>query len=222
MCEYQYYEFRAIDRRLTAAEMAKLRSFSTRARITSTSFLNDYQWSDFKGDEDEWIDKYFDAFLYYANWGTHVFKVALPSRLLDRRTADLYCGGESASVREGNGKAILAFISEDEEHEWDEEDEDDALAALVPIRAQLARGDLRSLNIGWLLCAQTGELDDDEIEPPVPPGLRDLDESLERLVDFLRVDTDLLEACCRCQRSHARGNPHPRGDAGVDCGTVGS
>src|SRR6266498_2695662 len=192
MSEYQYYEFQAIDRRLTAEEMAVLRSFSTRARITPTSFVNDYQWGEFKGDEDAWMDKYFDAFVYFANWGTHCVKLRLPARLLDKRTVGLYCVGESASVRERNARTILTFTSEDEDNdEWS--DETDALSALIPIRTQLARGDLRSLYIGWLLCAQSGELEDDEIEPSVPPGLGDLDGSLERLVDFLRVDTDLLE-----------------------------
>jgi hypothetical protein len=42
MSEYQYYEFQAIDRQLTVKEMAELRSYSTRARITATSFINDY------------------------------------------------------------------------------------------------------------------------------------------------------------------------------------
>jgi hypothetical protein len=192
MSEYQYYEFQAIDRRLTAEEMAALRSFSTRARITPTSFVNDYQWGGFKGDEDAWMDKYFDAFLYFANWGTHTVQLRLPARLLDKSTARLYCVGESASVRERNGKTILTFISEDEDDgEWS--DETDALSALIPIRTQLARGDLRSLYIAWLLCAQSGEIEDDELEPSVPPGLGDLDGSLERLVDFLRVDPDLLE-----------------------------
>lgn len=37
MSEYQYYEFQAIDRSLTAEEMGVLRSYSTRARITPTS-----------------------------------------------------------------------------------------------------------------------------------------------------------------------------------------
>jgi len=192
MSEYQYYEFLAIDRRLTSGEVALLRSFSTRARITSTSFVNDYQWGDFKGDEDAWMDRYFDAFLYFANWGTNILKLRLPSSLLDKRTADLYCVSESASVREQKGKTILTFASHDEEiDEWP--DESDALSALIPIRAQIAAGDLRSLYIGWLLSAQTGELEDEEVEPPVPPGLGDLDGSLERLVDFLRIDADLLD-----------------------------
>ncbi len=50
MSEYQYYEFQAIDRPLTAKEMSELRSYSTRARITPTSFVNDYSWGSFKGD----------------------------------------------------------------------------------------------------------------------------------------------------------------------------
>jgi hypothetical protein len=116
MSEYQYYEFQAIDRRLDASEMAKLRSFSTRARITPTSFVNDYQWGAFKDDEDAWMDKYFDAFLYFANWGTRILKLRVSSRLVGRKTAELYCPGGSASVRERSGKIIITFASEDEAH----------------------------------------------------------------------------------------------------------
>jgi len=52
MSEYQYYEFQAIDRPLTKKEMEELRSYSTRARITPTSFVNDDSWGSFKGNED--------------------------------------------------------------------------------------------------------------------------------------------------------------------------
>ena len=53
MSEYQYYEFQAIDRPLTEKEMADLRSRSTRAEISPTSFVNDYSWGSFRGDEDQ-------------------------------------------------------------------------------------------------------------------------------------------------------------------------
>jgi hypothetical protein len=46
---------------LTAKEMGDLRSYSTRARITPTSFVNDYSWGDFKGDAYAWMKRYFDA-----------------------------------------------------------------------------------------------------------------------------------------------------------------
>lgn len=50
MSEYQYYEFLALDRPLTAEQRAELRSISTRAEITATRFTNEYHWGDLKGD----------------------------------------------------------------------------------------------------------------------------------------------------------------------------
>jgi hypothetical protein len=207
MSEYQYYEFQAVDRPLTAKEMSELRSYSTRARITPTTFVNEYSYGSFKGDEDAWMEKYFDAYLYLANWGTHVLKLRLPSRLLDAATAKTYCGGDSAFVREKAGKVVLSFVSQDEEGgDWVEGE--GHLSSMISVRAELARGDHRALYLGWLLRAQTGELDDDDTEPPVPPGLGQLSASLESLAEFLRIDGDLLHVA-------AEASP-PIGDAGLD------
>jgi hypothetical protein len=207
MSEYQYYEFRAIDRPLTAKEMSELRSYSTRACITPTSFVNDYSWGSFKGDSDAWMEKYFDAFLYFANWGTRVLKLRLPSRLLATATARAYCGGDSAFVREKAGETILSFVSEDEEGgDWVEGE--GCLSSLISVRAELARGDVRALYLGWLLRAQTGEFDHDDTEPLVPPGLGQLSASLESLVEFLRIGGDLLHVA-------AEASP-PIGDTGLD------
>ena len=85
MSEYQYYEFLEIDQPLTEKEIRRLRYYSTRATITSTTFTNEYSWEDFKGDEDKWMEKYFDAFLYVANWGTRSIQLGLPSSLIDPR-----------------------------------------------------------------------------------------------------------------------------------------
>jgi hypothetical protein len=200
MSEYQYYEFQAVDRPLTEKEMEELRSYSTRGRITPTSFVNDYAWGSFKGDEDAWMEKYFDAFLYLANWGTHILKLRLPTRLLDASTARLYCSGERGSVREKNGKIILTFVSEDEEgDDWVEGS--GQLSSLISVRSELARGDLRALYLGWLLCAQSGDLDDDQVEPPVPAGLAQLSASLEGMIEFLRIDTDLIGAAATASPS---------------------
>lgn len=208
MSEYQYYEFQAIDRALSEKEMAELRSYSTRARITPTSFVNDYSWGDFKGDEDAWMEKYFDAFLYLANWGTHILKLRLPARLLGADAARLYCTGEHLSVREKNGKVMLTFQSDDEEGgEWIESE--GQLAPLIGVRAELARGDHRALYLGWLLCAQGGDLDDEEVEPPVPAGLTQLSASLESLVEFLRVDMNLLQVAATASSPLADSEPKP-------------
>ncbi|WP_246264515.1 hypothetical protein [Acrocarpospora pleiomorpha] len=66
---YQYYEFLALDRPLTDRQQAEVRALSTRARITATGFTNDYQWGDFGGDPNKLMERYYDAHLYYANWG---------------------------------------------------------------------------------------------------------------------------------------------------------
>ena len=50
MSEYQYYEFRAIDRLLTSTEMAELRAISSRAEISPHSLTNEYHFGNFKGD----------------------------------------------------------------------------------------------------------------------------------------------------------------------------
>jgi len=167
MSEYQYYEFQAIDRPLTAEQMSQLRRYSSRARITPTSFVVEYNWGDFKGNEDAWMDQYFDAFLYVANWGTHVLKLRLPVYLLDLATAAAYCGAEPASPREHAGHVVISFNADDEpDDDWVEGD--GILASLVTVRAELARGDRRALYLGWLRRAQAEDLDDADEEPEVP------------------------------------------------------
>ena len=173
--------------------MQELRAVSSRAVITATRFTNHYQWGNFKGDPRAWMERYFDAFLYFANWGTHELMLRLPRRVLEPATAKRYCCGEAAAARVKGEHVILEFFSEDESGAWAEE-EDGSLSALVPVRAELASGDLRALYLGWLLCAQAGELDDAEEEPPCPPGLGRLSAALEAFVAFMRVDRDLLAA----------------------------
>jgi hypothetical protein len=59
--EYEYYELVALDRPLTAVEMAELRSISTRAQITPTRFFNEYHWGDLKVHPAELLARYFDV-----------------------------------------------------------------------------------------------------------------------------------------------------------------
>jgi hypothetical protein len=190
--EYQYYEFVAVDRPLTAAQQGELRALSTRARITASSFVNDYQWGDLKGDPRAWMERYFDAHLYLTNWGTRRIALRLPRNLLDPDTAATYCVGESAHSWATREHVILDLSTEDEDGDEEWWDSEGSLASIVPVRADLADGDLRLLYLAWLLCVQGRELDEDEPERPVPPGLGELSGPLRSLADFLRLDHDLL------------------------------
>jgi hypothetical protein len=193
MSEYQYYEFQAIDRPLTERQMAALRGYSTRATITPTRFTNHYEWGSFKGNPSRWMERYFDAFLYLANWGTHQLMFRIPRRLLDLKLARRYCPGGPATVRSKGPHVILELVSDDEDSDWDD-DGTGWLSSLVPLRADLAAGDHRMLYLAWLLSVQVGELDDDALEPACPPGLRKLTGPLRAFAEFLRIDPALIAA----------------------------
>ena len=212
MSEYQYYEFQTADRRFSEKEMQELRAYSTRARITPTSFVNEYSFGNFKGNADVWMEKYFDGFLYLANWGTHILQLALPTKLLSATMTRLYCATDAASVCEKSGRVILSFISEDENGgDWVEGE--GLLSSLMPLRTDLARGDLLCLYLGWLLAAQSGALDDDESEPAVPPNLAELSGPLSHFIDFLRI----APGVARCRRPSQSSNEDSFGKSSRDC-----
>ena len=100
MSEYQYYEFQAVDRPLSRDELAAVRALSTRATITPTRFVNEYQWGDFKGDPLTLMARYYDAHLYFANWGTHRLMLRLPGgcSIPRRRAATVRGGGAGGTA----------------------------------------------------------------------------------------------------------------------------
>ncbi len=192
MSEYQYYEFRAIDRPLSKRELTELAGLSSRAQITPVSFVNTYNWGNFKGDPLELMEKYFDAFVYVANWGTRQLMLRLPARLCDLKAMRPYLSGEAVTVMQKDEKLILQFFYEEEPEDWEEGE--GWMASLMPLRAELIQGDLRCLYLSWLLAAQSGELADDEQEPSIPSGLRNLSAALQSFAEFVRIDPDLIEA----------------------------
>jgi hypothetical protein len=190
--EYQYYEFQALDRPLTPEQMTELRRYSSRAQITPTSFINVYNWGDFKGDPMQWVERYFDAFLYLANWGSRWFLLRVPIRLVQPETAAIYRAGDAMWHRTKGEYLFLSFRFEEEDSEYAEGA--GWLGSLVPLRTALMRGDHRCLYLGWLLGAQQGELRDDTLEPPIPAGLGKLGAAPHSMVEFLRIDPDLVAA----------------------------
>jgi hypothetical protein len=201
MSEYQYYEFQAIDRPLTRRQMSALRKLSTRAEITPTSFTNEYHWGDFRGNPRRMIEQYFDIFYYYANWGTHWFMFRLPKKLIDVKAVKQYAAEDFLDIRTTGDFVVFDFRSEDESGEWYGDEDESGLPSLIPLRADLLHGDLRSLYLGWLAAVPNGGFEPDVIEPPVPPGLHRLSASLKSLVEFLRIDAKLLKAAAKIDKT---------------------
>lgn len=194
MSEYQYYEFQAVDRALTKDEMGEVRALSSRAQITPTRFTNVYHYGDFKGDPGALMERYYDGHVYVANWGTHRCLLRLPAAALDPETVKRYAGTEAITSRVTPTHLVLEFASDAEDGSWHEEEEDaEWLPSLLPIRAELEQGDLRALYLAWLSGADP-ELDDEAVEPPIPPGLAKSSAAQQALAEFLRIDADLLAA----------------------------
>lgn len=224
MSEYQYYEFSAVDRPLTNRQQNELRAYSTRATITATGFTNEYQWGDLKGDPQAWMLRYFDAHVYSANWGTcrllmRLPRPALKASVLAEFTQTAPAGKqlrywdslESCTTPE---HWILGWHFQDEEHEherfWSETDGPGWLGRLLPLRDELLRGDTRPLYLGWLAGVCANEINEDESEPPLPPGLQTLSSAQTALADFLMIDPDWLAAAATA--SPAQENPETASD----------
>jgi hypothetical protein len=132
-----------------------------------------------EGDPLKLLEKYFDAFVYVANWGTREFHLRLPQALADLKNLKSILPGKAVRVRSAGKFVIIAFESEVEsDDDWD--DGTGWMGSLVSLRSDLLRGDLRCLYLGWLMCAQDEEFSEDAMEPPVPAGLRELSAPLIR------------------------------------------
>jgi hypothetical protein len=198
MSEYQYYEFQAIDRPLDRTAQKALRSISSRARITATSFTNHYEWGDFKGDPREFMERWFDLHLYLANWGTRRLMMRVPKRFLDsRRLTPFLRELDRVEVWASGDNLIIDMLREEIEPDDDWDDGSGRLAALASLRADMLAGDFRLFYLLWLITVQDDLISDDEVEPL--PGIGPLTGALEGFAGFFGIDPDLVQAAAECR-----------------------
>jgi len=215
MSEYQYYEFLAIDRPLSAEDMAYVRTLSSRVQPTPTHAVFTYSFGDFRGDPLQLLAKHYDAMLYLANWGSKQLAFRFPKTAIEEQALQpYYYGVEEIELTTVGQHVILNIAFQEEGMDWVEGE--GQLASLAPLRDDILRGDLRALYLAWLASAareigadlesddveERDEVDsDDPIEPPVPPGLGQLTGPLQAFVEFFDVDQDLVGAAAAASPS---------------------
>jgi len=193
MSEYQYYEFLAIDRPLDRAALDALRSISSRAEISATSFTNHYEWGDLKGDPCKFMENWFDLHLYLANWGARRFMIRVPKAFVNQADIDLFLGEVDLVEVWAAGDHLIIDIHHHEDGGYDDWDDGSGrLAALAPLRTDLLSGDLRLFYLLWLTAVRDEFVPDDEIEPL--PGIGPLTGALQSFAEFFAIDGDLVEA----------------------------
>jgi hypothetical protein len=210
MSEYQRYEFMTVDRPLTRAQLDAVESLSSHIEASSTHALIEYHWGDFKHDPIKVLYKYFDGFLYWANWGTPRLALRFPHGILPDDLIDGYDLDDYASFIQYPDYDILdiRFREMQAPDEWTEYE----LGSLIGIREELMEGDLRALYIIWLASQRIGagyfeyeDVEDDEEDEededisglPVPLNFGTLTESQETLAELLQVPEELLRAAAQ-------------------------
>ncbi len=197
MSTYEYYEWQAVDRPLSSVQLREVSRLSSHMEVvTPVQAVVTYSWGSFKHDPIEVLLRCFDAFLYWANWGSRELAFRFPKAVVDRELLEAYWVDDWLTLRESGDYLWLDLdMASHEPGRW-EEAEELGLSSLVPLRQQIIEGDCRALYLAWLKAVEESDsIDPEDLEPPVPAGLRELDPSLDALAwSLLDLDPFLLEA----------------------------
>jgi hypothetical protein len=210
MSEYQYVEFRAIDRPLDDKALAFMQRQSTRAEITRWSFTNEYHFGDFHGNAIEMLRRGYDLHLHYANFGIRKLMFRLPRGLpLPAKQCQPFLKTDGLRWhKDGKGPGGVLEISPclepgELEDLWNL---DEWLDRLAPLRQALADGDPRPLYAAWLCAAiGSGEEAEELTMPPLPVGLAERNAALAALLEFHELPPDWLAAAAEINTTDGRG-----------------
>ncbi len=201
MSEYQYYEFQAIDSPLAPEAQQAVAQLSSRVgpHPWRVVFTYSFGGSLRRRPKDLMFD-YYDAMIYLANWGSRqlMFRfprtLVNPDRMREYEVETTEYPAEVVQVDVRGEYAVLDIqLNTEEGLGWIEGE--GWLDSLVGLRDAILREDYRVLYLAWLkgLTLVYG-VDEEALEPPVPPGLGELTPPLESFVDLFDVDADMLQA----------------------------
>lgn len=173
--------------------MRELRAISSRATISRTRFSNYYTYGDLKANPPDLLIGYFDASLSFTHWFYVELAFRFPKTAVDVRRLRRYAAGQSLDVHSMGGDVVVAVAVERDDFD-PENDGQGWLSSWTAIRADIAGGDVRALYLAWLLDVQAGDIDDDVVEPARPHGLGSLSPALDRFIDIMGLDRDLVAA----------------------------
>jgi hypothetical protein len=199
MSEYQYYEFQAIDRPLTNDEQAAIEKLSSRAKVSANQAIFVYNYGDFRGSAEQVLTQYFDAMLYMANWGTWQLMFRFPKSLIDPNLFKPYDLPDVITITKTATHIVLDININEEEGSSDWMEGKGWLSKFLSLREDLMAGDLRLLYLVWLRVAPN--LEEDAVEPPIPPNLEKLSRSLKSYIDWIELDPDLVNAAAQASPS---------------------
>lgn len=210
MAEYQFYEFRTVNRALTRAEQAEVNTWSSRANVTPGGATFVYHYGDFKRDPERCLLSHFDMMLYVANYGFRRLMFRFPADLVDVEALQAYTWQHEEdyehhiSVYQKEGYVVVD-IEENAEGGYDFWVEGEGvLPAVAPLWADIINGNYACLYLAWVhFAAYFQEMMDDSneddedapmTEPPVARGLKLPSAALSEFMRFWGISDDLRSA----------------------------
>jgi hypothetical protein len=202
MSEYQFYEFRAIDKPLSRKDKVEIGSWSSRSDPSNTGATFIYSYGNFPKDEMTVVEQYFDAMFYISNWGSKRLIFKLPNSHVDVKHLKQYCTDGLSITSKPEFTLIDIDISEEEGNdEWIEGE--GCLSSLASLRDDIISGDYRSLYLIWLkvsiedILNDCGVTEPESYEPNIPENLQALNGALLDLIEIFEIDKDAIEVAAQ-------------------------
>ena len=113
MSEYQCYQWKCVGRSLSPKERGEISGLSSHIAVRADSAEVTYHWRDFKHDPVSVLERYFDLFLYEANWGTQRVAFRFGTDTVEVEDLRAFAAGEVITVAEkGGGVLVEAWFDE--------------------------------------------------------------------------------------------------------------
>ena len=154
--EYQFYEFRTVNRTLTKHEQAAVEGWSSRSKATPTGAKFVYNYGDFKHDPEKCLIDYFDMMLYLASYGCRRVMFRFPKDLVDVKALRHYQYSFGSDYERSlkivvRGEYVVIDMEENLEEGYEDWIEcEDTLSSLTSLWTDIVNGDYRCLYMGWL------------------------------------------------------------------------
>jgi hypothetical protein len=217
MGEYQFYQFKTVNRSLSKTAQADVDTWSSRGEVSSTTATFTYSYSSFRQNPEQCLLKHFDIYLHFGSYGTRHIMFKFPKKLVDLKMLKQYeyARGERHLLVRVVGDDVLVDMEENLEDSEETYGYESTLGNIKSLWNAILQGDYRCLYVLWLHFASlnagvNADLDEDEYDaeeddddingtemPPVPAGLQQIDGSLTEFMSFWEISDDMIEAAAQ-------------------------
>lgn len=197
MSEFQFYEFKSIDKPLSKKDRKEVSSWSSRTTASNTGAIFSYSYGSFPKNPIKVVENYFDALFHIANWGTVQLVFKFPTSLVDVKQMKQFCA-EGLEIYEKGDYTLVDIWIEDDEGGGQWVEGEGCLSSLLPLRDDIIAGDYRCLYLIWLKVSTRdvlndwGNVDAESLEPKVPSGLNSQNGALLDFADIFEIDKQAI------------------------------